>query len=201
MPTKTTGTKKTEPKSSAPALDASEFLTAEFEYIAQTAFQAHEDRARVSAFYLVSVGSLLGAIFGTQISAVTAPYYAAFATLFLLLSGFGVLTLLQLIRLRQAWYDSAKAMNHIKDFYVKHANALHLDKAFLWTADSLPRLNKPWSISFMLALQVALLDAVTLGAAILYAGLAVNYLLTIGAILGGLAFFAAQLYLFHRLLR
>ena len=43
-----------------------QFLTEEYEYIAQTAAQANEDRARVSSFYLIAVGSLIAAIFGTQ---------------------------------------------------------------------------------------------------------------------------------------
>ena len=47
-------------------LEPEEIIAAEYEYIAQTAFQAHEDRARVSTFYLVSVGSLFGAIWGTS---------------------------------------------------------------------------------------------------------------------------------------
>ena len=36
-----------------------QFLTEEYEYIAQTAAQANEDRARVSSFYLIAVGSLI----------------------------------------------------------------------------------------------------------------------------------------------
>ena len=43
-----------------------ELLAAEFDYIAQTAIQANEDRARVSSFYLIAVGSLVAALFGTQ---------------------------------------------------------------------------------------------------------------------------------------
>ena len=34
-------------------------MAAEFDYIAQTAIQANEDRARVSSFYMVAVGSLV----------------------------------------------------------------------------------------------------------------------------------------------
>ena len=43
-----------------------ELLASEFDYIAQTAAQATEDRARVSSFYLIAVGSLIAAMFGTQ---------------------------------------------------------------------------------------------------------------------------------------
>ena len=42
-----------------------ELLAAEFDNIAQTAAQATEDRARLSSFYLIAVGSLIAAMFGT----------------------------------------------------------------------------------------------------------------------------------------
>jgi hypothetical protein len=48
------------------AIEFDELLAAEFDYIAQTAIQANEDRARVSSFYLIAVGSLVAALFGTQ---------------------------------------------------------------------------------------------------------------------------------------
>ncbi|NQU31057.1 MAG: hypothetical protein HQ525_10360, partial [Anaerolineae bacterium] len=45
--------------------EVEEIVAEEYQYIAQTAFQANEDRARVTTFYLVSVGSLFGAFLGT----------------------------------------------------------------------------------------------------------------------------------------
>ena len=50
-----------------PDLDSNEMLQQEFKYISQTAFQANEDRSRVTSFYFVSVGSLVAAIIGTQL--------------------------------------------------------------------------------------------------------------------------------------
>jgi len=46
---------------------STEILAEEFEYIASTAGQANEDRARVASFYLVAVGSLVAALFSTQL--------------------------------------------------------------------------------------------------------------------------------------
>ena len=46
-------------------VELDELLAAEYDYIAQTANQANEDRARVSSFYLIAVGSLVAALFGT----------------------------------------------------------------------------------------------------------------------------------------
>jgi hypothetical protein len=47
-------------------LNPDEILIAEFNYIANSAFQANEDRSRAMSFYFVSVGSLMAEILGTQ---------------------------------------------------------------------------------------------------------------------------------------
>jgi hypothetical protein len=60
-----------EPAASSVELD--ELLASEYDYIAQTANQANEDRARVSSFYLIAVGSLLAALFGTQFFTIDSP--------------------------------------------------------------------------------------------------------------------------------
>lgn len=152
---------------------ADTILVAEFEYIAQTAFQANEDRARVTNFYLVAVGSLVAAILSTQAESLRDTYaYWGFAALFGVLTLAGVLTLLQLARLRQAWFDSASAMNRIKEFYIQQLHEAKLEEAFLWRMSTLPARLSPWSISSLLATQVSLLGGVTLGAATVFAGLA-----------------------------
>src|SRR5581483_5961210 len=100
-------------------LTPDEILVAEFEYVKDTVFQANEDRARVTSFYLVTTGSLVAAILGSQVERLQDPQtYLAFSALFIVLSISGVLTLLQLVRLRQAWYDSVLALNQIKEFYI-----------------------------------------------------------------------------------
>lgn len=86
-----------------------ELLAAEFDYIAQTAAQATEDRARVSSFYLIAVGSLIAAMFGTQFLGMQSLPKAVnlmFSGLFLLLTLLGTSTIMQLARLRAAWYES-----------------------------------------------------------------------------------------------
>ena len=50
-----------------PNLNSDEMLQQEFKYIAQTAFQANEDRSRVTSFYFVSVGSFVAAIIASGI--------------------------------------------------------------------------------------------------------------------------------------
>ena len=52
----------TMPKKTPPLVELDELLAAEYNYISQTANQANEDRARVSSFYLIAVGSLVAAL-------------------------------------------------------------------------------------------------------------------------------------------
>ena len=148
-------------------LEPGAILTAEFEYIAQSAFQANEDRARVTSFYFVSVGSLVAAILGTQFAGVlSTPVYLAFAGLFLLLTALGALTIAQLARLRVAWRDAALAMNQIKEYYIKQNGGL--DDAFAWQTDTLPNADKPYSIANLMAVEVALLGAITFGVSVIF---------------------------------
>ena len=154
-------------------LKADSILSAEYEYIAQTAFQTNEDRAKVSTFYVLTVGSFLAAMLGLQTDILQTQFiYVAFTILFALLSLNATLTLLQLVRLRQAWYDSVQALNQLKSYYIDHAGDLPLNDAFRWGQSTLPAKFKPWSVSFLLALQVTILGGAALGATLVFAGLA-----------------------------
>lgn len=142
-------------------LKPDDILIAEFEYIAASAFQANEDRARVASFYFVSVGSLVAAILGTQFANGLSPWvYRAFSLLFAVLTILGVLTVIQLARLRAAWYSSAEAMNAIKDFYI--GQYPKLKKPIIWR--SLPAKERWYSIANLLRIQVSLLGGMTSGA-------------------------------------
>ena len=146
-----------------PKPNPDEILMAEFEYIANTAFQANEDRSRVASIYFVSVGSLVAAILGTQFArdelrSVALP----FGLLFLMLTLLGALTSAQLARLRVAWHESAEAMNTIKDFYIKHNK--EIEPAFKWRRTSIPKADKFMSIANLMALEVAMLAALTTAA-------------------------------------
>lgn len=198
-----TNPKLVEDASSITPLDPDQLLSAEFQYIAQTAFQANEDRARVSTFYMVTLGSLVAALFSGQLDTVGDPadINRGFAVLFLAVSFFGLLTLLQLVRLRQAWRESALAMNQIKQFYIEHYPDLPLNDALRWQNANLPALYKPWSIGFLQMLQVAILSGVTFGTAILFLGFATEQSYWGLAIMLGLLFAILQVFLYWRLLR
>ncbi len=137
---------------------------AEFEYIAQTAFQAHEDRARVSEFFLISFGTLLAAVLTTQFSGVdTRLVYRLFSILFTVVALWGALTILQLSRLRQAWLESVRAMNTMKDALIQQVP--EMQDYFRWRTATMPKAYKPWSVGFLLALQVAMVSGIAWGAA------------------------------------
>jgi hypothetical protein len=182
-------------------LSPDEILIAEFEYVAHTVFQANEDRARVTTFYLITTGSLVAAILGSQVDRLQDPQtYLAFAALFMVLSISGVLTLLQLVRLRQAWFDSVATLNQIKEFYVQQVEDMNLEAAFRWRMASIPTRFKPWSIAYLLATQVSLLGGITLGAATMFLGLGFNRSWWIYAIIVGIIFTISQVVLYRRLL-
>jgi len=153
-------------------------LEAELEYITQTAFQANEDRARVSSFYLLAVGSLVAAVFSAQLvdRDVDAAIIAwAFTVLFFVLTALGTLTTLQLSRLRAAWYDSMLAMNQLKDYWLRHSADKRLKEAFRWDTGSLPPKYKTNSVSHYQALEVALLSGLTFGAGVYFLQQAIGY--------------------------
>jgi hypothetical protein len=89
-----------------------------------------------------------------------------------ILCAVGWLYFLKIIRLRQAWHDSARAMNQIKEFFIQHDQHFESEElrpAFRWQPHTLPPPDKPWTVFFYSALLIALLDsmAYVLGAALL----------------------------------
>ena len=168
------------PKEADPGWDFDEeaLLKAELEYITQTAFQANEDRARVSSFYLVAVGSLVAAVFSAQlVDQKFEPRLeaAAFAALFLILTFMGTLTTLQLSRLRASWHESMLAMNQLKDYWLRHSKDKTLKQAFRWDTSTLPEKYKTNSVSYYQTLEVALLSGLTFGVAVYFFQQAISY--------------------------
>ena len=144
-------------------IELDELLAAEYNYIAQTALQAFEDRARISSFYLIAVGSLIAALFGTQLfeseqfksEQFTQAVQLMFGGLFLFLTLLGTSTVMQLAQLRSAWYESMMAMNQLKEFAMEQNP--ELANAFRWKTSTLPAKYKSGSVSTYQALEVSLL--------------------------------------------
>ncbi len=169
---------KQKPSLDQQSLNPNEILVAEFEYIATTAFQANEDRARVSNYYLMSAGAAMAAILGAKIEGEMQPVgYWGFAVVFGALAFIGLLTVLQLARLRSVWRSSAQAMNQIKDYYRERCPDAQLEKAFAWTTATLPLGQKRNSVAFLLALSVILVDAGAAMAGAAFMGVAMSWTL------------------------
>jgi hypothetical protein len=180
-------------------------LTAEYEYIANSASQANEDRARVASFYLVAVGSLVAALFSTQIFDTNTNFATLsilFSGLFFVLTLLGGLTVIQLARLRAAWYESMLALDQIKEYVISQDK--DIAKAFRWRNQSMPPLYKINSVSYQQTIEVAILSGLTFGAAIYFFQIGVGYYCTscnwAYTISGTMLGFIAQLYIYKRFL-
>lgn len=149
-------------------LNPEEILKLEFEYAQTTAEQAQDDRATILNLYLLLAGGVGSIIVGLgQASGSDLPR-GVYVLVFGLLALIGFFTLMKLVRLRQAWYDSVLTMNRIKDFYVEKfpdlANALR------WRTTTIPPPGKWWTITFNLALLVAIIDSTALAVAMHFTG-------------------------------
>ena len=182
-----------------------ELLAAEYNYIAQTAIQANEDRARVSSFYLIAVGSVVAALLGTQLFDINSALRTVnliFSGLFALLTLLGTSTVMQLAHLRAAWHESALAMNQIKDYMM--SQNMTLKQAFRWKTNTLPSKYKKDGISYYQAREVALISSLTFGAAAFFlqrSFLPIDFLHWILSGLAGVVTFYLQLILYQRALR
>jgi len=152
-------------------------------------------------YYLATVGTFVVALFSmteipsTWINLVRMAFGVAFAVLAMV----GYLTLQQLIRLRGAWMESARAMNQIKDFYFQHAKDFEpevLRSAFRWKPETLPPPDKPWTVFFYSATLIGFLDSMAYmaGGVLLDLDVTQSYP---GSILGPLALFGLAFFAFH----
>ncbi len=186
-------------------VELDELLASEFDYIAQTAIQANEDRARVSSFYLIAVGSLVAAMFGTQFfdpNFFSRTINIMFGGLFLLLTLLGTSTIMQLARLRAAWYESMLAMNQLKDYMMSEDRSLI--KAFRWKTSTLPTKYKTESVSYYQAVEVSLISGLMFGAAMFFmqqACFSISLLHWIVSVVLGVLTVLIQLFIYRQILK
>ena len=89
-----------------------------------------------------------------------------FSGLFLLLTLLGTSTIMQLARLRAAWYESMLAMNQLKDYMINENKPLA--KAFRWQSNTLPPKYRTSSVSYYQAMEVALISGLMFGATVFF---------------------------------
>ena len=145
-------------------------VIAEYNYIAQTAFQANEDRARYSQFFLTTFGAFIAALFSIGRAGGGPELYGLFAVLFVFLALFGALTTYQLVLLRRAWLGSVKALNHLKT----KAAEIHpeLTDIYPWSNTDLPKPFKMTSIGGLLAISISAISGLMLAASYAFMRLA-----------------------------
>lgn len=152
-------------------LYSADILKLEFEYARLTASEAMRDRHTMVNYYLLAFGVIATGVLGILSREADLPL--SIGTLLLwILCAVGWLYFLKIIRLRQAWHESARAMNQIKDFFIHHDQHFQpeeLRPAFRWQAHTLPSPDKPWTVFFYSALLITLLDSMAyiLGAVLL----------------------------------
>jgi len=169
-------------------LNPNTILSHEFEYAAQTAFQANEDRVRVFNYYLATAGTMIAASVLGDLSNDT--HLTVFALAIAGLAFLGFISLLKLAKLRMAWADSVRAMCQIKKYYVETCGEAQLKEAFLWTGDTIPAVGKKWTVAFLMAVTIAVLSSASAGGVVLIRDLAVVGKMWVykGAVVGFLSF-------------
>lgn len=185
-----------EPERGRPSDLGRAVVVAELEYIAQTAFQANEDRARASQYFLVTFATLIAALLSVQIDGIDqSQLYLTFVVIFVLLSALGLITLLELVRLRTAWLESVRAMNQIKERAL--AQDPGLAGYFRWHSGNVPPAFKLRSLGFLQAVSVSLLSGLAMGAAVAFGSLAAGAgaVPWLWSVLAGLACAAGLLWL------
>ncbi|MEO6728294.1 MAG: hypothetical protein ABIM99_00060 [Candidatus Dojkabacteria bacterium] len=137
-------------------LDPNSILNAEFQYASDTAHQANDDRGKVFEVFLANIVTLVSAAILPSVFNI--ENNLIFVFVFIGLFMFGLVTLYQLTRTRVAWVSSIKAMNQIKEHYIKHFEGLK--DAFKWSVTSMPKANSKSSIVFVQSIFIMILNSI-----------------------------------------
>ncbi len=182
--------------SKSPSTDHDTILELEYKYASETAFQAMEDRHKIVSFFISLTGIVSSVIFGiNEFSKGINPTVIAFFSYI----GFviGLLFLMNLVRLRQAWHESIRVMNQIKSYYFQKSVLKDLKDAFLWREETIPKPEKGWTIFFFSVILIALLDSILFAVSLLF--FLPGSMVTVYVI--GISIFIAQLALYFAMLK
>src|SRR5260370_6430368 len=152
------------------SLKIENMLLEEFNYVSVTAYQAMEDRARISSFYYLLLGVLasgLAAIYQLGGGTHNVPPLLV-ATLLLIAFLISICFFVTLIRLRQAHKESLIAMNVIKEFYIEQFKQQMpaVEQAFHWRFQTMPKGERIGSVTFMIASLNAFIGSLCLAGAV-----------------------------------
>src|SRR6266568_1030634 len=145
------------------SLKMENMLLEEFNYVSVTAYQAMEDRARISSFYYLLLGVLasgLAAVY--QFSGDTHNVPLSLVTTLLFIGALiSISFFVTLIRLRQAYKESLLTMNVIKEFYIDQFKQQMptIQHAFRWRLATMPKGERIGSVTFMIAALNAIIGS------------------------------------------
>jgi ADP-ribose pyrophosphatase len=158
------------PKNATAKLSLSEILLREFDYAKETAAQAMNDRLTMLNYFLLSAGVVVAGI-GVMVSKEGGYEFTyrdeSIIALSLIFNAVGWVYFMNQVRLRQAWCESARAMNHIKQVFVEHCGYSQdrAKAAFRWSAENIPAPPKKMTVFYFSALLISILSAAAIGLA------------------------------------
>ena len=178
------------------SLKAENMLLEEFNYASLTAYQAMEDRARITSFYYLLLGVLasgLAAIYQFSNGAHAIPQFIV-VTLLLVGAMVSVTFFITIIRLRQAYRESVLCMNVIKEFYIQQFKQQMpaIEHAFRWRLRTIPLGERIGSVTFMFGYLNALIGSLCL-AGVVFIGTEQLFSEPGASILAGMVFVIAML--------
>ncbi len=150
------------------AFELSKVLIKEFDYIRETAAQAMNDRHTMVNYFIIITGAFITIIgskfFGTETAFADPKYLSIIIGASIIINFIGWIYFMHIIRLRQAWCDSATAMNQIKEFYIVNGRVPDdiARSAFLWDSKTIPRAGKKSNVSYYSAMLISFVSTVVL---------------------------------------
>lgn len=146
----------------------SKLLMKEFDYIRETAAQAMNDRHTMVNYFIIITGAFITIIgsqfFGAKDALSDPKYISILIGVSIIINFIGWIYFMHIIRLRQAWCDSASALNQIKEFFVVNGRVPDdiARSAFLWNSKTIPRAGKKSNVSYYSAMLISLVSTVVL---------------------------------------
>lgn len=152
-------------------LNIENMLLEEFNYASMTAYQAMEDRARVSNLYYLLLGAVASGLLAIyQFGGTTHSYSQPLVIVLLVVAGLLSVTFYEkIIRLRQAYRESLICMNVIKEFYIQQFQQQmpRIESAFRWRLSTIPPGERIGSVTFAISALIALMGSFCFAGAVL----------------------------------
>ncbi len=152
-------------------LNIENMLLEEFNYASLTAYQAMEDRARVSNLYYLLLGAVASGLLAIyQFGGSSHTYSQPLVIALLVAAGLLSATFYEkIIRLRQAYRESLICMNVIKEFYIQQFQQQmpRIARAFRWRLNTIPPGERIGSVTFAISALIAVMGSFCFAGAIL----------------------------------